>query len=153
MYFLSVLLLMLVLPAGSIYAEHVYLRSTAPLMSLIGKWFVFWSAGVRLFLAGLRQLFQPRFTSEQIFGIKTDDALPLVRELGIANFSTGVVGIISLAKPSFVLPVALSAVIFYGIAGIHHVAASDRLWNENLAMISDLFVFLILTAYVGFTLI
>src|SRR6516164_5303 len=99
MYFLSVLLLMLVLPAGSIYVEHVYLRSTAPLMSLIGKWFVFWSAGVRLFLAGLRQLFQPRFTSEQIFGIKTDDALPLVRELGIANFGTGVVGIISLAKP------------------------------------------------------
>jgi hypothetical protein len=153
MYFLSVLLLMLVLPAGSIYVEHVYLRSTAPLMSLIGKWFVFWSAGVRLFLAGLRQLFQPRFTSEQIFGIKTDDALPLVRELGIANFGTGVVGIISLAKPSFVLPMALAAVIFYGIAGIRHVAASDRLWNENLAMVSDLFVFLILTAYVGFTLV
>jgi hypothetical protein len=92
-----------------------------------------------LFLAGLRQFFQPRFTSEQIFGIKTDDALPLVRELGAANFATGMVG--TLAKPSFVLPVALAAAIFYGITGVRHVAESNRTWNENVAMISDLLFF------------
>jgi hypothetical protein len=152
MYLLIVLLLMLLLPAGSIYEEHSLLHSTAPLMLLVGKWFVFWSAGVRLLLAGLRQFFQPRFTAEQIFGIKSDDALPLVRELGVANFATGVVGIISLAQPSFTLPVAIAAAIFYGIAGIRHVAQSDRTRNENLAMISDLFVFLILAAYVAFIL-
>jgi len=90
MYFLIVLLFMLVLPVGSIYLEHSYLHSATPLMLLIGKWFVFWSAGVRLFLAGLRQFFQPRFTAEEIFGIKSDDALPFVRELGAANFATGV---------------------------------------------------------------
>ncbi|HSZ21764.1 MAG TPA: DUF6790 family protein, partial [Candidatus Sulfotelmatobacter sp.] len=110
------------LPVGSIYVEYSYLHSTAPLMLLVGKWFVFWSAGVRLLLAGLRQFFQPRFTAEQILGIKSDDALPLVRELGAANFATGVVGIASLAKPSFTLPVAIAAAIFYGIAGIRHVA-------------------------------
>ncbi len=150
MYLLIVLLLMLVLPIGSICVEHSYLHSAAPPMLLVGKWFVFWSAGVRLFLAGLRQFFQPRFTSEQIFGIKSDDALPLVRELGIANFATGVVGITSLAKPSFTLPVAISAFIFYGIAGIRHVAESDRTRNENVAMTSDLFISLILAAYIAF---
>ncbi len=152
MYLLTVLLLMLVLPAGSIYAEYSFFQSTAPLMLLVGKWFVFWSAGVRLLLAGLRQFFQPRFTAEQIFGIKSDDALPLVRELGVANFATGVVGTISLAEPSFTLPVAIAAAIFYGIAGIRHVAQSDRNRNENIAMMSDLFVFLILAAYVAFIL-
>src|SRR5271168_2776206 len=101
MYFLIVLLFRLVLPVGSIYLEHSYLHSATPRMLLIGKWFVFWSAGVRLFLAGLRQFFQPRFTAEQIFGIKSDDALPLVRELGVANFATGVVGIASLVRPGF----------------------------------------------------
>jgi len=150
MYLSTVLLLMLVLPVGSIYAEHSYLHSTAPMMLLVGKWFVFWNAGVRLFLVGLRQFFQPRFTAEQIFGIKSDNALPLVRELGVANFATGVVGIGSLAKPSFALPVAIAAAIFYGIAGIQHVAESNRTRNENVAMISDLFVFLILAAYVAF---
>jgi hypothetical protein len=149
-YLLIVVLLMLVLPVGSVYVEHFHLHSTAPLMLLVGKWFVFWSAGVRLFLAGLRQFFQPRFTSEQIFGIKSDDALPLVRELGVANFALGVIGITSLAKPSFTPPVAIAAAIFYGIAGIRHVAESGRTRNENLAMISDLFIFLVLAAYIAF---
>jgi hypothetical protein len=149
LYLLIVLLLMLALPVGSIYVEYSYLHSTAPLILLVGKWFVFWSAGVRLFLAGLRQFFQPRFTAEQILGIKSDDALPLVRELGAANFATGVVGIASLAKPSFTLPVAIAAAIFYGIAGIRHVAGSNRTRNENIAMISDLFVALILALYLA----
>jgi hypothetical protein len=151
MYLLIVLSSMLLLPTGSIYAELFYFHSATPLMLLIGKWFVFWSAGVRLVLAGLRQFFQPRFTAEEIFGIKSDDALPLVRELGTANFATGVVGVTSLAKPGFALPVAIAAAIFYGIAGIRHVAGSDRTRNENIAMISDLFVFVVLGAYVAFS--
>ncbi len=74
-----------------------------------------------------------------------------MRELGVANFATGVVGVISLAKPGFALPVAIAATIFYGIAGIRHVAESDRTRNENIAMISDLFVFVVFGAYVAFS--
>ena len=39
-------------------------------MALIGKWFLFWAAGVRLMLAAFRQLFQPEFTARQIFKIE-----------------------------------------------------------------------------------
>ncbi len=148
MYFLSVLLLMFVLPAGSIGWEH--LHGTAPVMLLAGKWFVFWAAGVRLTLAGLRQQIQPRFTSKQIFGIASDDALPIVRELGVANLATGVVGVLSLARPGFVLPVAIAATIFYGLAGVRHIASSHRNANENIALFSDLFAAIVFAAYVGF---
>jgi hypothetical protein len=119
-------------------------------MLLVGKWFVFWSAGVRLLLAGLRQFLQPRFTAEQIFGYKGDDALPLVQELGVANFATGVVGVVSLARPAFVLPVAIAATIFYGIAGVRHAVERTRTRNETIAMVSDLFAFLVLGAYVAY---
>jgi hypothetical protein len=148
MYFLSVFLLMLLLPGGSIYWDHIH--SSAPLMLLVGKWFVFWSAGVRLTLAGLRQQIQPRFTSKEIFAIESDDALPIVRELGIANFATGVVGLLSLVKPGFVLPVAIAATIFYGIAGIRHIASRHRTTNENIALFSDLFAAVVFAAYVVF---
>ena len=134
MYLITVLLLMLVLPVGSIGAEHSYFHSSVPLILLVGKWFVFWGAGVRLFLAGLRQFFQPRFTAEKIFGIRSDDALALVRELGVANFATGIVGMVSLAQPGFVLPVAIIAAIFYGVAGIRHMAERERTRNESIAM-------------------
>ena len=150
MYFLIVFLLMFLFPVVSIYADHSYVHTTVPLIALVGKWFVFWSAGVRLFAAGLRQFFQPRFTSEQIFGINSDEVLPLVRELGLANFATGVVGIASLAKPSFTLPMAIVAGIFYGMAGIRHLFGTDKTGNKNIAMVSDIFVFLVFAAYVVF---
>ena len=153
MYVLIVVLLMLVLPVGSIWAEHTYVHSTLPLLWLIGKWFVFWSAGVRLGLAGLRQFFQPKFTAEEIFQIKEDAVLPLVRELGVANFAIGTVGILSLAKPSFVLPVAIYAALFYGIAGIRHVAEHDRSRNENVAMVSDLLVSLVFAFFVAYAVV
>ena len=150
MYFLSVVLLMVLFPAGSIWAEHAYFHSAVPIVLLGGKWFVFWSAGVRLLLAGLRQFFQPRFTSEKIFGIASDDALPIVRELGVENFATGVVGTASLARPDFVLPVAIAAATFYGIAGIRHLGDRDRNANQTIAMLSDLFAALIFAAFVAY---
>jgi hypothetical protein len=150
MYLVTVLVLMAVLPISSIGAEHLYFHRPEPIMLLVGKWFVFWAAGVRLFLAGLRQFFQPRFTAERIFGITSDDVLPLVRELGVANFATGVAGMISLIAPSFVPAVATIAAIFYGVAGVRHATERARIRNQSIAMISDLFVSLVLIAYLGF---
>lgn len=150
MYILIVLLLMVVLPIISTGLEHSYFHSPLPLMSLVGKWFVFWGVGIRLASAGFRQLFQPRFTTEHIFGIRGEDALPFVRELGAANLATGIVAIASLSKPSFVLPVAISAAVFYGVAGVRHAAHHGRTHIQNFTMVSDLFIFLVLAAYVGF---
>jgi hypothetical protein len=152
MYFAIVFFLMLVAPLGTIVIEHSLLHSAAPLMSLVGKWYVFWAVGVRLALAGLRQYFQPRFTAEQIFEIRNDDALPLVRELGIANFAAGIVGILSLLRPDFVLPSAIAAAIFYGVAGFRHAAQPTRNAKETFAMATDLLGCAVLAAYVAYAL-
>ena len=146
MYLVSVFLLMFVLPTASVGIEHY--ASAAPLVPLIGKWFVFWGVGVRLMLAGTRQVLQPEFTAHQIFDLKGSEALPLVRELGVANFASGVVGVASLWMPGFVLPAAISAAIFYGVAGVRHVAAPHRSRNEAVAMVSDLFISVVLVVYI-----
>lgn len=153
MYFIVVLLLMFLAPLGSIYAEHWHFHSAAPLLALTGKWFVFWSVGVRLLLAGLRQYFQPRFTAQQIFHIEGDGVLMVVQELGIANFCAGVIGMLSLLYPAFVLPAAIYAAIFYGIAGVRHIAEKNRSTNENIAMVSDLFVSVALAGYAGLVIL
>jgi hypothetical protein len=153
MYFAAVALLTFLLPVASIYAAVALLPNAPPLIVLVGQWFVFWAGGIRLVLAGLRQFFQPSFTSKEIFGLTGDDALPFVRELGIANFATGVVGAASLVVPSFVLPIAISAGIFYSIAGFRHLTDRDRTRKQNIAMVSDLFVFAVLAVYVGYAVI
>jgi hypothetical protein len=150
MYVVGVLLLMFVLPIVSIGNEHYILHSSAPLMLLVGKWFIFWSAGIRLSSAGLRQLFQPRLTTEEIFGIKSDDALPFVRELGVANLATGTVGVLSIVQSSFILPIAIIAALFFGIAGIRHLTDKHRGQKQNLALATDLFVSLVLIGYITY---
>jgi hypothetical protein len=146
MYLVTVLLLMVVLPVGTTWFD--YLEPAHPsLLFLVGKWFVFWSAGARLLVAGLWQFFQPQFTLTEIFGIKGRDARPLVRELGVANFATGLVGMLSLYWTTFLVPVAIIAAIFYGVAGIEHALRKNRGLNETVAMASDLFVCAALAAF------
>lgn len=147
MYTAIVVLLMIVLPIGSILAEML-LGGGTPILLLVGKWFVFWAAGWRLLLAGVKQITQPQFTAHEIFKMKTDQALPIVRELGIANFAIGLLGVASLWATSFVLPVAIAGTVFYGAAGIQHVTLKDKSGNESLAMATDLLAFVALAAYV-----
>jgi hypothetical protein len=148
LYFAIVALTMFLLPVASALIEHA-LMPGEPIIFLVGRWFVFWGVGVRLTLAGLRQFFQPAFTATEIFHLKSEDALPLVRELGVANIATGAAGLLSLVFASFILPISVSAGIFYGVAGIRHMADRNRSRNENVAMASDLFLFLVLTTFIA----
>lgn len=143
-------LTMLMLPTGSIVIDAG--TSHAPWLLLVGKWFVFWAVGVRLLVAGLRQYLQPAFTSREILGIAGSDADVLVRELGGANAAWGVVGLAALLMPSFVLPTALGAGIFYAVAGIEHMRADHRGRNATIALVSDLWVAAILLGFAAISL-
>jgi hypothetical protein len=148
MYIASVFLLTLILPAGSIYLDQSVFHSAVPIMLLVGKWFVFWAGGVRLFVAGLRQIIQPRFTSEHIFGIAGDDPLPFVRELGMANIAMGTVGLLSLPFPVFLLPGAVACGLYYALAAGGHVVSKHRNALENIALLSDVFLAGVIASYI-----
>ena len=143
MYYLVVATLMLAFPLASVGVE-ASTTSTAIGAALIGRWFVFWAVGCRLFLAGIRQIVQPGYTARVILGLKHDESQLLVRELGFANVAMGCVGIASLFMPSWRLAIALAGGIFYGFAGVNHAVQSHRNRLENVAMISDLFAALVL---------
>jgi len=147
MYLAIVILSMFVLPVASMGIEHFHSHGAVSWMTLAGKWFVFWGAGVRLGGAGLRQYFQPQFNAQEIFRMKTDEALPIIREHGIGNFAVGVAGVVSLWVPSFILPVALIAAIFYGVVGVFHATQKARSMNENIAMVSDFWLAVVLVAF------
>ncbi len=144
-YLLVVGLTMFVLPVGSIAVEASGGR--ADWLWLVGKWFVFWGVGVRLAMAGARQYLRPEFTSRDIMGIDAPEVFVLVRELGGANLAAGAVGIASLAAPSFVTPSALGAAIFYAVAAAEHVKAKHRNRNETIALVSDVFMAVVLAGF------
>jgi hypothetical protein len=151
MYLAVVVLLMGVFPVASILIESVAFHSDAGLLFLIGKWFVFWGVGTRLLLAGIRQMANPAFTAGTIFGIKDKAAEVIVRELGFGNFAMGVLGAVSLLNREWVVPAAIAGGLFYGLAGALHTRNGDRNTNGNIAMISDLFIFVVLALYLAAT--
>ena len=145
MYYAVVGLFMFLLPCASVVMEA--LLTPQPVMPLIGKWYVFWAVGVRLFLAGLRQVMQPRYTAQTILGLKGDESLVVVRELGFANLAFGVSGLLSIRFSTWCVPVALAAGIFYGLAGANHALQSHRGRLESIAMASDVFAAVVLLSF------
>jgi hypothetical protein len=147
-YFLTVLLLLLVVPAGCVLVEAL-IRGTPDLWWLIGKWFTFWACGVRLFVAGLRQTFCPDFTAKEIFRVDDPAVHPIVREIGFGNLAMGTLALASLAVPGWAVPAAVVGGLYYGLAGLGHALNKKRNTNEQVALVSDLWIFLLLAAFVA----
>ena len=138
---------MFVFPTTSVLVEAFVFKTTSGFLFLIGKWFVFWGVGVRLFTAGLRQVLQPQFTARDIFGITDTKPLVVVRELGFANCSIGLLGLCSLFNSVWIIPSAIAAGLFYGLAVLQHLLKKEKNLIENAATASGLFMFLILLVY------
>jgi hypothetical protein len=150
MYYGMIAALMVALPIASILIESM-LPGAAPLVHLVGKWFAFWAVGVRLLLAGSRQIFNPAFTAETIFETRDPGALKIVPELGFANAALGMTALLTLLFPAWLLPVAVCGGLFFGMAGVKHIFNTHRNRMENVAMASDLWIAAVMAIYVGGT--
>lgn len=147
MYLVTIVLLLLVLPAISIAIEALTRGGDGLL--LVGKWFVFWGVGVRLFIAGLRQTVQPRFTAAEIFAISDAGAFAMVREIGFGNLAMGTLGLLTLAFAGFLIPAAIVGGLYYGLAGAGHAVRGHRNAAGQVAMVSDFLIFALLAVFVA----
>ncbi|QRM54070.1 DUF6790 family protein [Sinorhizobium sp. BG8] len=146
MYYAIVILLTVALPILSIAIEYFMVPGTDVIL-LLGKWFVFWGVGVRLALAGFKQATSPSFTASGILGIKDPAAEKVVSELGYANLSMGLIGVLSLLWANWVPPAGLAGGLFLGLAGFKHAMNTGRNAKENLAMPTDFFVSAMIAIY------
>lgn len=144
LYELSVIAFLLLIPIIGSIIEIFVLKSDLKTGGLMLKWFVFSGVGLRLFTAGLKQAGNPGFTAKEIFKLNDDSSLPIVREIGLANISFGVIGLLSFFLPEFRLAAAVSGGLYFGLAGFAHLFRNEKRKKEQLAMISDLFIFAVL---------
>jgi hypothetical protein len=151
-YLIFLLLLDLILPLASIFIDHV-MNQVAIDPALVGKWVLFFSVGVRVFIAGLVQVVSPGFTATKIFRFRHKESYPVIRELGFGNISLGVIGMLSLAKVEWRGITSIAAGIFFGLAGVQHLLRKPDSFNEIVAMITDQLVFVIMLLYVFFVFI
>jgi hypothetical protein len=72
-----------------------------------------------------------------------------VREIGFGNLAMGALALASLAVPGWLLPAAIVGGFYYGLAGAGHVLNTNRSTNELVALVSDLWIFLVLALFVA----
>ncbi len=145
-YITSVTVLTFVLPAIGFFAEH-FKTGAVLTFELFGKWFIFSAVGLRLFLAGIKQVKNPEFTAKQIFHLDNPDSFPILRELGFANICFGLVAIVSLFRPDWRIVSAFASGLYYGIAGVQHGLKNVSGINERFALWTDLVIFVLLLIY------
>jgi hypothetical protein len=154
MYYVMVIGLMVVLPLASVIVEFAVSAGSADVLALVGKWFLFWGVGVRLFVAGLSQTFRPEFTVKNILGSAgAGGATQVVRELGFANLGFGLVGLVAPWVEGWVLPAAIAPAVFLGLAGIVHILKKRKNGKEWVATVTDLVVAVVLAVVVIVSLV
>ncbi len=146
-YIFVVSVLTFLLPAICTILQIVIAKGTPLTFALFGKWFIFSAVGIRLFLAGIKQTTNPAFTAKEIFHIDNPESLPIVRELGFANLCFGLIGMISLFMPQWREVSAFGSGVYYGIAGLQHFIKKPVGANEMFAMLTDIFIFILLLVY------
>lgn len=145
-YFIVVITLTIIVPLSGWIIGHF--SSAASLdFEQFGKWFIFSAVGLRLFIAGVRQVTKPAFTAKEIFHIENPDSFPIVRELGFANLCFGLVGMISLFRADWRNVSAFASGLYYCLAGLLHIIKKPASANEKLALWSDIIIFLVLAVY------
>lgn len=153
MYLVMVLGLMVVLPIVSVVVELLVSGGSADPLTSIGRWFLFWGAGVRLFIAGVSQSLRPQFTAQNILGETTPVANQLVRELGFANLGMGVAGIAGAWVAGWMVPAAIAPGVFLLLAGIAHSGKAGKNGKELAATLTDLLVGGVLVVFVVLSLV
>ncbi len=145
------LLLTFILPVCSILIEFTVKKIPVD-PALIGKWFIFWGFGVRLFIAGILQLFRPGLTAVRIYNLRNAKSFAIIKELGVVNISLGAMGIFSLFNSEGRPIAAISGCIFFGLATIGHFFRKPDTGNGIMSLVTDLLLFSVILLYLFFTL-
>lgn len=142
-YLITVLATTLILPLTFAAGASRYTPS-APYLDRLETWFLVYAVGLRLLVAGLRQLIDPMFTLQKIFLIDDARSAKIVQELGIHNIALGSAALACVISQSSTLTIELMAGLFFGLAGILHLSRPNRSFNQTVAMISDIVIALTL---------
>lgn len=144
LYEISVIIFFGILPIVGVLIDINILKSEINKLNLMFKWFVFSGVGLRLLSAGLKQAINPAFTASEIFKVKDQNVFPIVREVGFANISLGIIGVISFFFSEFRMASSVAGCLYFGLAGCLHLFNKKRSKNEVFAMFSDYFIFFVL---------
>lgn len=136
------IMVFLIIPIMCVLIDYFIYRKgndSSSKFDIICKWFVFWSLGISAVTAGLMQMFNPAYTAN-LLSISTNDFI-VIKELGYANFSIGLIAVISLKYEKFRQPAAISYGVFMLLCMLNHMTRLNVIsLDEIVSTAADLLV-------------
>ncbi len=150
-YILTTGLFVIIFPVISICAEAI-IKGIPADPGLMGKWLIFWVAGIRLSLRGIKRIYRRGAAPAIFFNEERKETFLMIRELSFANITIGVMGILSVVNSNWRQIAGLAAAIFFGLSALQHFFIKPVNGKEMAIMVTDIIVFAILLLYLFFTL-
>jgi len=134
---ISVVINILILPLFSIILSIIINKTKQQqynILDIIKNWFIFWSLGIRLILAGVIQIFNPKYTDNLLqLGLNN---FSIIQELGIANITIGTMCIVSFFKTNLQKYVCFCSSFFWLGLSINHIL-NLKSFNDTFSLITD----------------
>lgn len=100
-------------------------RTINRLMEVLLLWFLGFGIGVGSIFSGLAQVLSPEMVAQSVGWPNT----PFLREVGFANISYGILGLISIKYRSFWTPTIIAYAVFMWGAAIGHIYNINQTGN------------------------
>jgi hypothetical protein len=86
------------------------------------------------------------FTLQHIFMIHDPKSTALVQELGVHNLILGMAALLTPWFAHYTNIIAIMGSTYFGAAGLLHMTRKHKSFNQQIAMISDLFIAIVMFA-------
>jgi hypothetical protein len=122
------------------------------IIELLLVWFLGFGIGVGSIFSGLTQVFSPEMVAQSVGWPNT----PFLREVGFANISYGILGLLSIRYRSFWAPTIIAYTVFMWGAAIGHILNIQQTGNVAagnagtvlyLDILMPIFFIILLVAY------
>ncbi len=127
-----------------ITAIAIHYATTTPINGLLlGRWFVFWTIGVRLMVAGLTEVMSSRRQGNIIF-LQGSESGEYRKIIGYLKILLAALGFLCMIKAQSSLIAALTAGIYLGLTGFRHDFKKPCTAIEWLYLGYDIIVFFVI---------
>ena len=140
--------LLTVLPLLSVACEH-HIAQAAVTGTLIGKWLLFWSVGIRLLGAGIIQI-TTCLPGNVGFLSNREDSNTVRKATGIANLVLAGMSFLCVANDGWSLLAAITVGIYVGLAGMQYDFKTPANRNAWINLVYDVVVFVVVATCLVF---
>lgn len=135
-----------VLPLVSAAVEYHFTK-TGMSAVLVGKWFIFWTVGIRFLVAGFTQVIRQ---GRGALILQGDTTGGFGKVLGLVKMLLAGMAFLCVMKDSWSLLAAITVGVYVGLAGFQHDFKKPNTAEGWISMVYDMIVFTVITTCLVF---